>query len=1159
MLSRDWRTNKPDAAYDFVIVGSGYGGAITAARIANAGLNPKPKICILERGMEWKIGDFPDTLDGYLSESRSNTPPLLRSNPLGLYELLNYEQISVIKGNGLGGTSLVNANVAIVPDEDVFELDSWPSGVTRDVLMPFYGKARETLDVSPHPRFDELLKVKSLSKRAAEIGVDVTKLDIAVNFKPDGPNQHGVEQRKCIDCGDCVSGCNVGAKNTLYMNYLPIAHAANAKGTATVHIYTQMKVQWVKKLAGGGWQVHGVRVDRTLNLPGTLFDVYNETEFDIQAKNVVLSAGAINSTEILLRSADKQGLSLSPMVGSRFGGNGDFFGFAYNGDVRLETLGFGAKMANPNPGKGPGPTITAAIRYNAGKPLTQRFTIEDLSFPKMFVGAAQRTFAALRAEDTDSGDEAMEEARKNLDRFGLNRYDPNGALNHTMLYLCMGFDDARGHFVYDAPFTERDGRVRVVWPGAGTQPVFGLLNEEIRRLARSVGGAFLENPLFGFANIRHLFTAHPLGGCPMGDDHVSGAVDQFGRVFAGDGSIHGGLFVIDGATLPSALGVNPFMTISAVAERAAHFKILELGGTAYPARAASVGFAGIDPIGVINRGEQELDRIFEAAPTLGIDVMVNHGGSSIDRVNRQIINDRYWKGFFPKGHVLNLMSAAIFTGFRKEFWKEADGSFAGKTSDTDRHILADNTLTELTLDSQQGDLRPGRYIRLNYTNPEWSGFYDIFKVINKDLLIGRVYMGKYPNGLRQFTFPMTRRYDYQQMTVLDHEELWKSGEAPAKEELQGTWRMDTISNANQAAGVAFLSFDNKPDGRLEARYQLMGLLEGLILPRFLQDHFELRDFTPFHDEIRKLDDDLMIGRWITDLPLADGLNLPANSFGIFHLREDPATGQRQFGFYYLLHNTSRAGLPTSRLLDPVLNASLPRGVGLEFDETMEGWYFPDQHVTAGGRAGDLEIRDRIPPGGATPCSFTVTMTVRDMNDFIEGSEHEANLSGTIRFGIFEGHSNAEFAVVPSKSRFNYLRVNPSTGEAEMRYFITFEANGRTFTFEGLKYMQKDESGPVRTTREVLDDYTTLYTHVYEDKLTGRVERGTGLVKFRTFEDLHAFGNLAGFLGSFRATGHSDPGVRLLALLKFYPFTGRFVQLEYDPLAPEIGVAAGQGQ
>ena len=247
MLATPWEQRK--SAYDFIVIGSGYGGAITAARLATANLSPKPAICILERGKEWQPGNYPETAPDVLAATRSDL------NPLGLYELLNYPDISVIKGSGLGGTSLINANVAIIPDREVFEQFNWPTAVTYDTLLPYYQRARQALAANPHPRALQLAKVQALDRRAQQLGTHAQALDIVVNFTVDGPNAFGVNQKPCTDCGNCVSGCNVGAKNTLYMNYLPMAAQAGAT------VLTQTKVEWIEKLATGGWRIHGTHVN----------------------------------------------------------------------------------------------------------------------------------------------------------------------------------------------------------------------------------------------------------------------------------------------------------------------------------------------------------------------------------------------------------------------------------------------------------------------------------------------------------------------------------------------------------------------------------------------------------------------------------------------------------------------------------------------------------------------------------------------------------------------------------------------------------------------------------------------------------------------------------------------------------------------------------
>jgi cholesterol oxidase len=131
---------------------------------------------VLERGREWRIGSFPDTGPEILRERRG---PL---NPLGLYDLLAFPDISVIKGNGLGGTSLVNANVAIVPESGVFRLAGWPASLSLDTLRPYYDRARQVLAAAPHPNARRLAKVQALDRRAQEISAEAFPLDIAVNF-----------------------------------------------------------------------------------------------------------------------------------------------------------------------------------------------------------------------------------------------------------------------------------------------------------------------------------------------------------------------------------------------------------------------------------------------------------------------------------------------------------------------------------------------------------------------------------------------------------------------------------------------------------------------------------------------------------------------------------------------------------------------------------------------------------------------------------------------------------------------------------------------------------------------------------------------------------------------------------------------------------------
>ena len=213
----------------------------------------------------------------------------------------------------------------------------------------------------------------------------------------------------------------------------------------------------------------------------------------------------------------------------------------------------------------------------------------------------------------------------------------------------------------------------------------------------------------------------------------------------------------------------------------------------------------------------------------------------------------YWKGFFPKGHVLNAMSSAIFTGFRKKF-SPRTASIGGLTSDTDNRIHARNSLEEIEIKhGSKGTLEPGRYILLKYLDPPWQGFYDIFKIINEDLMIGRVYLGEFPERRARLHLPDVARLQLRPDDRGRPPGALRRGyrlPPPPISKACGAWTPSPTPTTRAASPTC--QFNNQPDGRLEARYELMGLMEGLVAPSFLKDHFQLNDFTPFHDEIRKV-------------------------------------------------------------------------------------------------------------------------------------------------------------------------------------------------------------------------------------------------------------------------------------------------------------------
>ena len=368
MLSIPWE--KRQGTYEFVVIGSGYGGAITSARIS-AALNRPHALCILERGKEWVPGTFPRSVPEVLNQARSSL------NPLGLYEFLNYKDISVIKGSGLGGTSLINANVAIVPDAEVFRLGRLAAqhALRRHAGLVLRARAECSPPV-PCPAPPSLLQGQGArAARRRTRPPSPNALNIAVNFNIDGPNAHGVCSAPASNAATVSRAATSAAKNTLYMNYLPMARSNGAD------IFTQTKVEWIEKLStrrlAHPWAARHVDQMRT------------HESFTLDAANVILSAGSINSTEILLRS-EMHGLKVSPALGTGFSGNGDFFGLSYNGALETDVLGYGqrqpaartARSARARPSSASSATTAAA-------PVEKRIAIEDFSFPSAYVAARQ--------------------------------------------------------------------------------------------------------------------------------------------------------------------------------------------------------------------------------------------------------------------------------------------------------------------------------------------------------------------------------------------------------------------------------------------------------------------------------------------------------------------------------------------------------------------------------------------------------------------------------------------------------------------------------------------------------------------------------------------------------------------------------------------------
>jgi len=214
MLAKPLEDIRP--RYDVVIVGSGYGGGVAASRLARAGRS----VCLLERGREFTAGHFGNGLRHTFRELQLTGRRLRRGSPAGLLDLRIGDGMSVLAGSGLGGGSLINAAVALRAAPGVFERSEWPEALSRDGLLASgYQLAEQMLGVGIFPDAEDNPKYRALKRAGEVLGAPVEPLPTAITYQP-RTNHADVAQPGCRLCGDCWSGCNVGAKNTIPVTYL---------------------------------------------------------------------------------------------------------------------------------------------------------------------------------------------------------------------------------------------------------------------------------------------------------------------------------------------------------------------------------------------------------------------------------------------------------------------------------------------------------------------------------------------------------------------------------------------------------------------------------------------------------------------------------------------------------------------------------------------------------------------------------------------------------------------------------------------------------------------------------------------------------------------------------------------------------------------------
>jgi cholesterol oxidase len=516
--------------YDYVIVGSGFGGAVAACRLAEAGRS----VLVLERGRRWMPDDYPrEPEDAWVWDQ--DEPQ--RQN--GWIDLRFMDDMWIAQGAGVGGGSLIYANVSIDAKAAAFAA-GWPSEITFAALAPHYERVADMLAARPIPENQLTPRYELMREAADAIGAHdrFRKVPLAVTFDeewsyalPDSTNpkhsrwwtnRFGKRQGTCVHRGNCDIGCEVQAKNTLDLNYLAAAETDGAE-IRPLSLVTHVSP------APEGWRIHYDRLVEGRREPQVMI-----------GRRVILAAGSLGSTEVLLRSRDQFRTlpRISAYLGHHWSSNGDF----------LTPASYERRRLSPTVG----PTITCAIDFLDGSEKGARFFVEDGGFPNVLGNYLKARLKRVPRWHRQA---------RLLQRLSavLNADDP---FSNVMPWFGQAVDAVDGTLylgrTWFAPWRRK---LKLDWDIARSEHAVGGLIAMHERLTAATGGE--ANVPFTWTVLRNLVTPHPLGGCGMAAAPSAGVVDHAGRVFG-----YEDLYVMDGAIVPRALGLNPSKTIAALAERA---------------------------------------------------------------------------------------------------------------------------------------------------------------------------------------------------------------------------------------------------------------------------------------------------------------------------------------------------------------------------------------------------------------------------------------------------------------------------------------------------------------------------------------------------------------------------------------------------------------
>ncbi len=529
-----YKPNTAEKTFDFVIIGSGFGGSVSAMRLTQKGYN----VLVLERGKRYNADDFPKTNWNIF---KFLWLPALRC--FGIMGVNFLDDIMILNGSGVGGGSLVYAATLIRPGRHVYEAEEWYGLADwENELKPCYDLAERMLGVTQNPKLWPADHV--LQDIAVELGQgsSFTPTPVGIYFGEEGQTKpdpffdgDGPARTGCIHCGGCMVGCQHNAKNTLDKNYLYLAEQYGAE------VRPEANVLDIHPLYGP--QPDNARYEIVYE---RTTDWFFKQQTAVRARHVIVSAGVLGTNNLLLKCRDetKSLPALSQRLGMKVRSNSEAL------------MGVTSR--------------TDEVDYSQGVAITSHMWVDDVTsvqpvrYPR---GSSLMRHLGVPLVDLQGS------SWQRIGRFLLyglqNPYDflkarflPDWARDSTILLVMQTVENRmqlkRGRTLYtlfrQGLTSERDKTLPIPAVIEAGRQVIERFSSRVNGIPQaSINEVLMDKPS----------TAHILGGCGIGRDETSGVIDINHQVFN-----YPGLYVVDGSVIPANLGVNPSLTITALAERA---------------------------------------------------------------------------------------------------------------------------------------------------------------------------------------------------------------------------------------------------------------------------------------------------------------------------------------------------------------------------------------------------------------------------------------------------------------------------------------------------------------------------------------------------------------------------------------------------------------